>query len=145
MVYIIATLIRKAIQSGQVGWRELMLVPDDYSEESLFDPTTRQLMSRIEFVHGGQSYDQEYPDGIPTTLEITHQQLGTCSSGLVMYPAGHARNRDVDLEGLLGAKFRRLAAYGVRNAGALIERFSNFETKTPAQIRQLYDFQLNAH
>jgi len=49
------------------------------------------------------------------------------------------------LEGLLGAKFRRLAAYGVRNAGALIERFSNFETKTPAQIRQLYDFQLNAH
>ncbi|MDP6466933.1 MAG: hypothetical protein QF918_04310, partial [Pirellulaceae bacterium] len=145
MVYIIATLLRKAVQTRQVGWRELMLVPDDYNDESLFDPITRQLMARIEFVHGGQSYDQQYPDGIPTTLEITHRQLGTCSSGLVMYPAGHARNRDAKLEGLLDAKCRRLADYGVCDAGALIERFSDFETKTSAQIRQLYDFQLDTH
>ena len=62
-----------------------------------------------------------------------------------MYPVGHARNRKADLAGLLDEKCRRLAAYGVRDAGALIERFSNFETKTPAEIRQLYDFQLDAH
>ncbi len=143
MVYIIATLIRKAIQTRQVGWRELMLVPDDYNDDSLFDPITRQLMSRIEFVHGGPAYDQKYPDGIPTGLDVTHAQLGTCSSGLVMYPAGHARNRDADLAELLAAKFRRLAEYGVRDADSLIERFSNLETKTPTQIQQLYDFQLN--
>jgi 2-methylcitrate dehydratase len=145
MVYIIATLLRKAVQTRQVGWRELMLVPDDYNDESLFDPITRQLMARIEFVHGGRPYDQQYPDGIPTTLEITHRQLGTCSSGLVMYPAGHARNRGADLDGLLDAKCRRLADYGVCDAGALIERFSDFETKTSTHIRQLYDFQLDAH
>jgi 2-methylcitrate dehydratase len=143
MVYIVATLIRKAIQTRQVGWRELMLVPDDYSDDSLFDPITRQLMSRVEFVHGGTSYDQQYPDGIPTTLEITHQQLGTRSSGLVMYPAGHARNRESDLGGLLEEKYRRLAKYGVGDADALIERFSDLETKTSQQIQQLYDFQLN--
>jgi 2-methylcitrate dehydratase len=142
MVYIIATLIRKALQTRRIGWRELMLVPADYNDDSLFDPITRQLMSRIEFVHGGPTYDQMYPDGIPTTLEITHPQLGTFSSGLVMYPAGHARNRNADLEGLLEAKCRRLAAYGVRDVDALIERFSNLETKTPTQIQQLYDFQL---
>lgn len=143
MVYIIATLLRKALQSRQVSWRELMLVPDDYNSESLVDPITRQLMSRIEFVHGGASYDQKYPDGIPTTLEITHPRLGTCSSGLVMYPKGHARNRDADLDELLAAKWRRLAAYGVRDVESLIARFSDFENKTPAQIRQLYDFQLD--
>lgn len=143
MVYIIATLLRKALQSRQVGWRELMLVPDDYNAESLADPLTRQLMSRIEFVHGGPGYDEKYPDGIPTTLEITHRQLGTCSSGLVMYPAGHARNQAADLDPLLDAKCRRLAAYGVRDVEAFISRFSHFDRKTPEQIRQLYDFQLN--
>jgi 2-methylcitrate dehydratase len=143
MIYIIATLIRKAIQTRRVGWRELMLVPDDYNDDSLFDPITRQLMSRVEFVHGGPSYDEKYPDGIPTTLEITHKQLGTCSSGLIMYPAGHARNRDADLDGLLDEKSQRLAGYGVRDTDALIERFSNLEIKTPQQIQQLYDFQLN--
>jgi len=143
MVYIIATLLRKAFQSRQVGWRELMLVPDDYNEASLHDPLTRQLMSRIEFVHGGESYDQQYPDGIPTSLEMSHGKLGTHSSGLVMYPAGHARNRDADLETLLSAKCRCLAAYGAPDPDALLARFSDFETKTPDQIRQLYDFQLN--
>lgn len=143
MVYIIATLLRKALQSRQAGWGPLMLLPDDYNDASLMDPLTRQLMSRIEFVHGGPDYDQKYPDGIPTTLEITHQQLGTCSSGLIMYPAGHARNREADLDALLLEKWRRLAAVGVRDVDALIARFTDLVTQTPAQICQLYDFQLD--
>ncbi len=80
-----------------------MLVPGDYDDDALHDPLTRRLMERIEFRHGGREYDEKYPDGIPTTLEIDHQQLGHLSSGLVMYPEGHARNPSGELGPLLGA------------------------------------------
>ncbi len=40
MVYIIATLLRKAFEQRRAGWQELMLVPEDYNEQSLFHPLT---------------------------------------------------------------------------------------------------------
>ncbi|HUE69464.1 MAG TPA: MmgE/PrpD family protein [Pirellulaceae bacterium] len=163
MVYIIATLLRKAIQLKQAGWKELMLVPADYDDAALFDPLTRRLMERIEFVHGGAEYDAKYPDGIPTTVEISRSRLpdGTSaspqvsassgparqagpslSSGLVMYPAGHARNTSGNLDDLLAHKFRMLASLGVRDVDALYRRFTNFATKTADEIRNLYDFEI---
>ena len=33
MVYIVATLLRKAYESRRAGWAELMLMPDDYSRD----------------------------------------------------------------------------------------------------------------
>ena len=112
MVYIIATLLRKALQSGKAGWSELMLVPADYDDAALVDPLTRALIDRIEFRHGGREYDDKYPDGIPTTLEIEHADLGKLSSGLVMYPEGHARNTSGNLAALLEHKFRTLGCAG---------------------------------
>src|SRR4029079_6535176 len=69
MVYIIATLLRKALEAKRAGVPELMLGPADYDEQALFNPLTRQLIDKIEFRHGGKEYDDKYPDGIPTTLE----------------------------------------------------------------------------
>ncbi len=142
MVYIIATLLRKALTNRRAGWRELMLAPADYDAAALSDPLTRRLMERIEFVHGGREYDEKYPDGIPTTLEIEHETLGTLSSGLVMYPAGHARNRTADLGGLLEHKFRLLAALAVADAEALRRRFSDLARKTAQEMADLYDFEI---
>ena len=141
MVYIIATLLRKALQNRQVGWKELMLLPADYDEIALFDPLTRSLMHRIEFRHGGPDYDARYPDGIPTTVEIEHATLGRVSSGLVMYPAGHARNTDARLEELLAHKFHVLAGLAVANPQELARRFS-LEGKSPMEIASLYDFEI---
>src|SRR5207244_9539192 len=56
MVYIIATLLRKAIEQRRAGWKELMLVPSDYDQAALFHPLTRALMPRIDFRHGGPEY-----------------------------------------------------------------------------------------
>jgi 2-methylcitrate dehydratase len=142
MVYIIATLLRKALEQGRAGWNELMLVPDDYSHAALFHPLTRSLMERIEFVHGGPDFDAKYPDGIPTMLDIQHRDLGLVSSGLVMYPEGHARNTSGHLNDLLEYKFRRLAMKGVKDLDALYRRFTGFVRKTPQEIRELYDFPL---
>src|SRR5262245_50510447 len=121
MLYIVATLLRKAYEArrcgwdGKNGWQQLMLAPVDYAEDesALFHPLTRRLMQQIDFRHGGPEFDMRYPDAIPTTVEISHSQLGPLSSGLIMYPAGHARNTTCDLESLLMHKFRLLAGLGV--------------------------------
>ncbi|MCH8923779.1 MAG: MmgE/PrpD family protein [Planctomycetes bacterium] len=144
MLYIIATLLRKAIERRQAGWSELMLMPEDYDEASLHHPLTRKLMQRIEFRHGGAEYDDKYPDGIPTTLTIEHRELGSLSSGLVMYPEGHARNTSGNLPELLQVKFQRLAAMAVADPDALYERFSNLARRSAEEIAELYDFEMGS-
>ena len=142
MVYIIATLLRKAFEQRCSGWQELMLVPEDYNEQSLHHRLTRSIMERIEFAHGGPEYDAKYPDGIPTSLEIEHATLGRVTSGLVMYPEGHARNASGNLDRLLAHKFRLLAGLGVRDVDALYSRFTNLSAKSAADIGRLYDFEI---
>ncbi|HVU89826.1 MAG TPA: MmgE/PrpD family protein [Pirellulales bacterium] len=142
MVYIIATLLRKAFEQRRSGWQELMLVPEDYNDKSLYHPLTRKIMERIEFVHGGADYDAKYPDGIPTSIEIEHATLGTLSSGLVMYPEGHARNASGNLDKLLAHKFRLLAGLGVRDVDALYQRFTGLANKSADEIARLYDFEI---
>jgi len=142
MVYIIATLLRKAIETRRAGWRDLMLLPEDYDDGALRHPMTRRLIERIDFRHGGREYDEKYPDGIPTTVEIEHSRLGTLSSGLVMYPKGHARCPQGGLDELLEEKFRRLTSLGISNVESLRGRFEGFSKKSPAQIADLYDFEI---
>lgn len=142
MVYIIATLLRKAYESQRAGWTELMLMPEDYNDAALVHPLTRQIMQKIEFSHGGPEYDAKYPDGIPTSIEIAHGQFGTLSSGLVMYPEGHARNTSGNLDALLAHKFQRLAGLGVKDPAALFARYTRFDRKTAAEIRDLHDFEI---
>jgi 2-methylcitrate dehydratase len=79
MVYIIATLLRKAFERYETItkdsnidelWKTLMLTPQDYSEVAITNPVTRKLMDKIEFHHGGPEYDSKYPEGIPTSISI---------------------------------------------------------------------------
>jgi 2-methylcitrate dehydratase len=149
MVYIIATLLRKAYEArragwdGQDGWQRLMLLPADYAEDesALFHPLTRELMQRIDFRHGGPEYDRRYPDGIPTTVEMEHTSCGSLSSGLVMYPEGHARCNSGRLPPLLSHKIRLLASLAVEDVDKLIDQISVVKTLDTSKIANLYDFQ----
>ena len=148
MVYIIATLWRKAIEQQAAGWDELMLMPEDYDDDALFHPLTRRLMQRIEFRHGGQSFDKQYPDGIPTQLDVDTPDGRTRSSGLVMYPMGHARADNAQLETLLRSKFQRLVAPGfdqhhAMQADALWDRFQQTCDRSPSEIGTWYAFPLS--
>jgi 2-methylcitrate dehydratase len=148
MVYIIATLLRKAYDArragwdGKNGWQKLMLAPADYAEDesALFHPLTRRIMQQIDFRHGGEEYDRRYPDGIPTSVEISHAKLGPLSGGLIMYPQGHARADAEELPRLLEYKFCLLAAAAIDDAAALIARFTDLAIKSPQEIGRLYDF-----
>jgi 2-methylcitrate dehydratase len=150
MLYIVATLLRKAYDArrlgwdGKDGWRRLMLTPADYAENdtALFHPLTRRLMQHIDFRHGGQEFDARYPDGIPTTVELGHARLGPHTSGLVMYPQGHARANADELRSLLEHKCRLLAGLAVDDINALVTRFTNLAEKSPQQIADLYDFNI---
>jgi 2-methylcitrate dehydratase len=150
MVYIIATLLRKAYEArragwdGQNGWQQLMLSPADYAEDdsALFHPLTRRLMQLIDFRHGGLDFDRRYPDGIPTSVEISHGKLGPLTSGLVMYPLGHARADAKELQSLLAYKCRLLVGQAVDDVDSLVTRFTNLANKTPEAMRQLYDFRI---
>ena len=68
-----------------------MLLPDDYSEAAIRDTDIPALIENMSIVHGGRDYDDRYPEGIPTSVEIEHVALGRISAGLVTYPLGHAR------------------------------------------------------
>ena len=146
MVYIIATLLRKALEKKTAGWQQLMLVPDDYSDASLVHPLTRSLIDRIDFRHGGRDYDERYPDGIPTSLAIdfvdAQGAASSFDSGLVMYPEGHARNQSGNLEKLLQHKFQLLASLGIDDPAELYHRFSDLRSKSVAEIGALYDFRI---
>lgn len=150
MVYIVSTLLRKAMENpGSVTnaasendiWKWLMLMPADYHADAIFNPTTRALMEKFEFEHGGADYDAKYPDGIPTSMVI-HSGGKTFDSGLVMYPAGHARNTDHDLNGILRTKFERLGAIAFpddANVPELIAGLEGIEEVTAFDMPGYYD------
>lgn len=157
MAYIVATLIRKAIEAGGVppggasrddAWKALMLTPFDYevSDRAVFHPLARSLMERIEFSHGGPEYDARYPDGIPTSVVIEDGVGGRFDSGLVMYPAGHARNTTADLEGILRAKWRTLGEIALGDdTEAFVERLLNLESLDAEGVARMYSVPFASH
>ncbi|MFT5527996.1 MAG: 2-methylcitrate dehydratase, partial [Pirellulaceae bacterium] len=142
MVYIIATLLRKALENQTAGWEDLMLMPADYDDAALHHPVTRSIMQRIEFRHGGSEYDAQYPDGIPTSISIEHSALGRLESGLVMYPLGHARHDQTGFDAVFMTKFRRLCGLGIAEPDALFDTLMNIERLTAEEIQTLYSFQI---
>ncbi len=153
MLYIVSTLLRKAIEcvasNGRVGlgassddaWKNLMLEPEDYGAEAIFNPSTRALMAKIQFEHGGAEFDQRYPEGIPTQVKITTDQ-STHDSGLVMFPGGHARNTTANLQDILATKFSMMGKLGVKKSKGLIATLGELGSLNRKQLAALYDFEL---
>lgn len=75
----------------------MILTPDDFDHASINNAATRRFMSLIEFAHGGKEYDDKYPEGIPTRIEIELSNGKSLDSHLVMFPSGHSKNKTADL------------------------------------------------
>ncbi|HTQ09594.1 MAG TPA: MmgE/PrpD family protein [Fimbriimonadaceae bacterium] len=149
MVFIVGRLLSKAasfslnLPSDSNGlWKRLMLSPYDYSTEAISDPQTRALMELIQFEHGGPEFDRRYPEGIPTSVEITDREGKTYDSGLVMFPAGHARNTTADLDGILSRKFEMLGSIGLAGASGVVDRLQRLDRVDAAGLQELYDFDI---
>ena len=159
MLYVVCTMLRKALElysatrgegSGgkraggafSVGWKDVMLMPHDFDKSALYHPLTRALMEKMSFEHGGRAYDEKYPDGIPTSIAITDDQGQTADSGLVMYPAGHARNKTADLHDILGHKFRLLGRLAFERPEPIIEKIERLPRLSADELQGLYDFEI---
>jgi 2-methylcitrate dehydratase len=150
MVYIVSTMLGKAIRlakergtarlaaTNDGWWKTLMLSPHDYAPQAIADATTRALMAKVTFAHGGPEYDAKYPDGIPTSIAI-RSNGATFDSGLVMYPAGHARNTTADLEDILAAKFALLGGLASDDPQPTIDRMNRVGTASASDLRSIYD------
>ncbi|MAV55710.1 MAG: hypothetical protein CMJ28_07125 [Phycisphaerae bacterium] len=148
MVFIVSRMLRRAIELEAVAsendeaWRTLMLMPEDFAPNAIVDPKTRALMALISFAHGGSEYDKRYPDGIPTSMEITTQDGQTFDSGLVMYPSGHARNTTANLEGILGEKMRRMGEIALAEPAPVVDRFRNIGELCASSLADLHSFDI---
>jgi 2-methylcitrate dehydratase len=149
MAFIVSRILQKALKAGTPlgsmddAWKSLMLSPYDYGKDALYDPDTRSLMSKITFEHGGPDYDAKYPDGIPTSMDITLAGGKKLSSGLVMYPPGHARNTSADLDNILAHKNKLLGDIVFSDAGALdnfVGRLQSMKSLSAADMDTIYSF-----
>jgi 2-methylcitrate dehydratase len=110
---------------------------------ALYDAETRTLMSKITFEHGGAEYDAKYPDGIPTSIDITIKGGKKIESGFVMYPSGHARNTSADLDGILAHKNHMLGdiVFGDRAAvDGFVSKLQHMKELSAADVATIYDF-----
>merc|ERR1712113_1148923 len=153
MVYILGSHLRKAfalgydrikaIDNNTEMWKAIMLLPLDYDDIALYDQTTRELMNKIQFEHGGKEYDDNYPNGIPTKLSIATQSGVSTESEMVMFPSGHARNTTADLKGILMHKWKamaKIATNGNENAAEqILQKLQNLKDKTVDEIDDLYN------
>jgi len=149
MAFILSRKLVKALQTGKVpaamddAWMELMLSPYDYGKDALYDAATRAMMQKISFSHGGPGYDAKYPDGIPTQIDITLKGGKQISSGMVMYPSGHARNTSADLRQILAHKNRMLGdiVFSDRaQVDTFVQRLVNMKSASATEVCGLYDF-----
>ncbi|KRW99981.1 MmgE/PrpD [Pseudocohnilembus persalinus] len=160
MVYIISTLLRKAFEDPKFNeklqnteslnqvWTSLMLEPQDYSYPALYNKTTRALMEKTGFTHGGKEYDEKYPEGIPTSVKITLKGGKVLDSSLQMFPSGHARNTECDLSGILSHKFRllgQLALATPEEVDGMVNKLQSLETLSNDDLQTLYNCNIKYH
>jgi len=147
MAFILSRKLQKAFELG-VGktndetWKRLMLSPFDYGIDALKDQKTKSFMSKITFEHGGPEYDAKYPEGIPTSLEITLKDGQKFTSGLVMFPSGHARNETADLKSILDHKNHMLGDLVGKDWGkeAFLKRLVNFKSLKANELLEVYNY-----
>merc|ERR1719333_628035 len=149
MAFIVSRILVKAQAAGKVpstmddSWKALMLSPYDYGKDALYEKDTRELMSKITFSHGGPEYDAKYPDGIPTSMDITMKGGKVISSGLVMYPSGHARNTSADLRGILDHKNSMLGDIVFADkatTSAFVGKLKSLKSLSAAETQTIYEF-----
>ena len=143
MLFIIASILEKAYRTQATSWQDLMLLPEDYTAVRIHNKTIRDLMDKINVVHGGSTYDHKYPQGIPTSIRMHHPEVGQVDSGLIMYPLGHARSDNLATQEVLTIKMNRLASLGVENPEDVMLRLKNIQQASPEKVRTIYSFDIH--
>jgi len=149
MAFIVSATLRHALNSHsklkkkplENYWITNMLLPEDFSPKSLKDPVIRNLMSKIEFKHGGPEYDAKYPEGIPTSIQIETSSKKVFDSGFIMFPPGHARYDETVTFNILKQKHKNLGLLGLGKStlSSMIEKMGSIEKLSNEEVGNLYN------
>lgn len=125
-------------------WKKLMLTPVDYGKEPLHNGNTRILMEKMGFEHGGAKYDALYPEGIPTSMEITLKDGKKLATDIVMFPPGHSRNTTSNLTDILQYKFGIMGRLALEQTqlDSLLTRLNSLETMTNEDLYNMYNIDI---
>ncbi|CAD8201177.1 unnamed protein product [Paramecium octaurelia] len=158
MVYILGTMLRKAFTEKSFHqllsstndlneiWKALFLSPYDYSHAAVRNKDTRKLMALTEFEHGGKEYDDKYPEGIPTRVQILLKDGKNLDSQFVMFPSGHARNANCDLTGILQNKFKQLGKIAIKDSKSqdqFYQQLNSIDTLSNKDLQTIYNCEIN--
>ena len=157
MVYIISTILRKAFETKDLAqklnsfqnldgvWKLLMLEPRDYGHRALFNEKTRSLMTKCTFEHGGKAYDSKYPEGIPTSIDITLKGGKKIESGFIMFPSGHSRNSSANLQDILNYKNNLLGKLALSDTDLndKLSVLNSIEKASNKDLQSLYTGKMN--
>ena len=116
-----------------------MLLPEDYSDDAIADEKLKQIIKKIHIVHGGPDYDSLYPEGIPASVSINHDNFGELDGGRCLFPLGHARSDELATMLLVNEKFERLVAGAVSSPQAIRKHLRLRDAPT-AHVANLYAF-----
>ena len=149
MPFIIATLMSKAFQNPELVkhldfdsfWKELMLNPFDYTQEAISDKTTSEFMRLIKFSYGGPEFDERYPEGIPTQVEIQLKD-SKYTSEIEMFPPGHSKNFNSNI---LDFKFHNLGNIALEDPRNCIEKLQNLDKLSKEQMESVYFWKYKRH
>jgi 2-methylcitrate dehydratase len=62
-----------------------------------------------------------------------------------MYPSGHARNTDCDLEDILENKAHVLGQLALEDPDPVFKRFRQVDSLTSDELKAMNDFEIRAH
>ncbi len=155
MLFILSRLLKKSFdKSNEISkvskdsnnfWNKLMLTPLDYSYDAMNCPVTRKIMEKISFSHGGKEFDDKYPEGIPSQVDIELSNGKTLTSGFVMFPPGHSANKTHDLKGTLDYKSRLYLDFcqlSKDKTDDFLNKLNNIEKLSNKELENLYNLPL---
>ena len=145
--YIIAKTLQKAASNfvaGNVrfGWSELMLLPEDYSNDAITSRGLISLVEKIQIQHGGPEYDSLYPEGIPACVSIVHKQIGKLDGERCIFPLGHSQSDALQTALIVDEKFERLVGKAVESSTKLADDLRLCDMP-PDHVANLYRFRIN--
>ena len=144
--YIVAKTLQKAalkFAAGYLrcGWIELMLLPEDYSNNAIASRELASVIEKIHIQHGGPEYDSLYPEGIPARVSIVHKQFGKLDGELCIFPLGHSQSDPIETALVVNEKFARLVGEAVESPKKLAEDLRLCDM--PADhVASLYSFRI---
>ena len=102
-------------------------------------------MAKCTFEHGGKAYDDKYPEGIPTSIDVTLKGGKKFESGFIMFPSGHSRNTSANLQNILDYKNNLLGKLALSDSdlNEKLTILNSIEQASNKDLQSIYTGKIN--